>query len=70
MNFLFRGGPQTVEKGREGKGVRIPALAVQPTPGRFAGLLAEHGVQFCHRLPKVTVTVRKKDKENGMEKRC
>lgn len=52
MNFLFRGGPQTVEKGREEeKGVRIPALAVQPTSGRsIRDSIAEHGVQLCNRF--------------------
>lgn len=61
MNFLFRGGPQTVEREREGgreeeKGVRIPTLAVcaNQLQGALRDSIAEHGVQFCHRLREVT----------------
>ena len=36
--------------GREEKGVRIPALAVQPNSRALCGTPRnEHGVQFCHR---------------------
>lgn len=38
------------ERGREEKGVRIPALAVQPNSKALCGIPhPEHGVQFCHR---------------------
>lgn len=45
------------EGGREEeKGVRIPTLAVcaNQLQGALRDSIAEHGVQFCHRLREVT----------------